>query len=161
MKKYPFPFLPLDNIVLELDHTSKEQVFETMSQLFNEHHGIAYDMIKRNLLAREQLGSTALGAGVAIPHAKIKGLKQPVAALVRLAKPIAFDAPDDQAVSLFIFLLVPENATQQHLDILAEIAQLLSDPLKRQQLATESNPATIHDLLVNQLQSAYTSDHKQ
>ena len=77
-----------------------------------------------NLFARESLGSTGLGAGVAIPHGRIKGLKQPLAAFMRLAEPIPFESPDGKPVSLLIFLLVPEQATQQHLEILSEIAQL-------------------------------------
>ncbi len=147
--KYLASFFRSDNIVLELDHTSTEQVFTAIGTLFEHHHGIAHDVVTQNLLAREQLGSTALGAGVAIPHGRIKGLKQPVAALMRLTQPIAFGAPDGEPVALFIFLLVPEHATQQHLEILSEIAQLLSDPEKRKQLTTEANPATIYHLLTS------------
>ncbi len=88
-------------------------------------------LITDNLFARERLGSTGLGHGVAIPHGRIKGLKAPMAALFQLAHPIGFDAPDELPVNLLIFLLVPEAATQKHLEILSEIAELLSDaPLR-------------------------------
>ena len=84
-------------------------------------------LITDSLFARERLGSTGLGHGVAIPHGRIKGLKAPMAAVFQLASPIGFDAPDEQPVNLLIFLLVPEAATQKHLEILSEIAELLSD----------------------------------
>lgn len=142
-------FFPPENMVLELDYTSTEQIFTAIGMLFENNSSLAHDIVTQNLLAREQIGSTALGAGVAIPHGRIKGLKQPVGALMRLTHPIAFDAPDGEPVTLFIFLLVPEHATQQHLEILSEIAQLLSDPKKRQQLATETNPAMVHQLLTS------------
>ena len=94
-----------------------------------------------NLFARERLGSTGLGHGVAIPHGRIKGLKNPLAAVLRVQQPIAFDAPDDEPVSLLIFLLVPEAATQRHLEILSEIAEMLSDRTLRERLKTEPDAA--------------------
>jgi PTS system nitrogen regulatory IIA component len=93
------------------------------------------------------LGSTALGAGVAIPHGRVKGLKQPIAAFIKLKEPIEFAAPDGEAVSILIFLLVPEKATQQHLEILSSIAQLLSDPDARKSLANETRPEQVCHLL--------------
>ncbi|CAB3726337.1 hypothetical protein LMG22037_05200 [Paraburkholderia phenoliruptrix] len=77
----------------------------------------------------------------------LKGLKQPLAAFVRLAEPIPFESPDGQPVSLLIFLLVPEQATQQHLEILSEIAQLLSDRDARERLHTEQDRESLHRLL--------------
>jgi PTS system nitrogen regulatory IIA component len=70
-----------------------------------------------------------------------------MAAVFQLLKPIGFDAPDDKAVTLLIFLLVPEAATQKHLEILSEIAELLSDPAMRQRLTTSTDAAQLHDLL--------------
>ncbi|MDZ4055860.1 MAG: PTS sugar transporter subunit IIA, partial [Polynucleobacter sp.] len=99
------------------------------------------------LNAREDLGSTALGAGVAIPHGRVKGLKEPIAALMRLIDPIEFAAPDGAPVSTLIFLLVPEKATQQHLEILSSIAQLLSDPEARDKIAHENDPEKVCQLL--------------
>jgi PTS system nitrogen regulatory IIA component len=126
-------FLPLENVVVGLSVTSK--------------NGIARSTVTDNLFARERLGSTGLGEGVAIPHGRIKGLKQPLAAFVRLADPIPFESPDGQPVSLLIFLLVPEQATQQHLEILSEIAQLLSDREARERLHTEEDREALHRLL--------------
>jgi PTS system nitrogen regulatory IIA component len=81
---------------------------------------------------------------VAIPHGRIKGLKEAVAAFVRVAEPIPFDAPDGQPVALMVFLLVPEQATQQHLDILSELAQMLSDKSFRETLLTATDAQAVH-----------------
>ncbi|MGH8805694.1 MAG: PTS sugar transporter subunit IIA, partial [Polaromonas sp.] len=79
----------------------------------------------------------------------IKGLKAPMAAVFLLQAPIGFDAPDEQAVALLIFLLVPEAATQKHLEILSEIAELLSDSTLREQLKTSTNAAALHHLIAS------------
>jgi nitrogen PTS system EIIA component len=140
-------YLPLENVVVGLSVTSKKRVFEQAGLIFENQNGIARSTVTDNLFARERLGSTGLGEGVAIPHGRIKGLKQPLAAFVRLADPIPFESPDGQPVSLLIFLLVPEQATQQHLEILSEIAQLLSDRVTRERLHTEENREALHSLL--------------
>lgn len=141
--------LPIENVVLDLAVTSKKRVFEQAGLIFENQNGIARSVVTDNLFARERLGSTGLGEGVAIPHGRIKGLKQAYAAFVRLAEAIPFEAPDALPVSLLIFLLVPEQATQQHLEILSEIAQLLSDPAVRRQLATGADAGEVHRLLTN------------
>ena len=97
----------------------------------------------------EAHGEIGLGHGVAIPHGRIKGLKNPLAAVLRVQQPIPFDAPDDQPVSLLIFLLVPEAATQRHLEILSEIAEMLSDRELRERLKTEDDAAKVHELISN------------
>ena len=139
--------LPPGNINLDVSVTSKKRVFEQAGLLFENNHGVARATVTDNLFARESLGSTGLGAGVAIPHGRIKGLKQPLAAFMRLAEPIPFESPDGKPVALLIFLLVPEQATQQHLEILSEIAQLLSDREMREGLATLPTPDDVHQLL--------------
>lgn len=139
--------LPTQNIALNVNVTSKKRVFEQAGLLFENNHGIARAVVTDNLFARESLGSTGLGAGVAIPHGRVKGLKQPLAAFMRLAEPIPFESPDGKPVTLLIFLLVPEQATQQHLEILSEIAQLLSDRMMRETLATTGEAQEIHRLL--------------
>jgi PTS system nitrogen regulatory IIA component len=112
-------------------------------------HAIARGIVTDNLFARERLGSTGLGHGVAIPHGRIKGLKNPLAAVLRVQQPIPFDAPDDEPVLLLIFLLVPEAATQRHLEILSEIAEMLSDRELRERLKTEATAAGVHKLIAD------------
>lgn len=81
----------------------------------------------RDLLARERLGSTGLGSGVAVPHCRTQ-CEQPLAAFMRLAQPIDFDAPDDQRVDLMFTLAVPSDAAQVHLDIFSVLVSVLNEP---------------------------------
>ena len=139
----------LDCITLDSPSKNRAEVFIDAGKLFAKQIGIDADQVVEFLDAREALGSTALGAGVAIPHGRVKGLKQPIAAFVRLKNPIDFAAPDGEAVSILIFLLVPEKATQEHLEILSSIAQLLSDADARKILSTESDSGKICQLIQN------------
>ena len=141
--------LPPSNILLEVEATSKKRAFEQAGLLFENQHAIARGVVTDNLFARERLGSTGLGHAVAIPHGRIKGLKNPLAAVVRVSQPIGFDAPDDEPVKLLIFLLVPEAATQRHLEILSEIAEMLSDRELRERLKTEPDTAKLHQLIAD------------
>jgi nitrogen PTS system EIIA component len=134
--------LPLARVLVDVDATSKKRAFEEAGLLFENLHGLSRALVTDSLFARERLGSTGLGHGVAIPHGRIKGLKSPMAAVLRLMHPIGFDAVDDAPVHVLIVLLVPEAATQKHLEILSEIAELLSDKTMRDSLkATESADA--------------------
>ena len=137
----------LDRIALNSPCKNRAEVFAAVGQLFAEQAGLEAQALVGFLDAREDLGSTALGAGVAIPHGRVKGLKNPIAAFVKLKEPIEFAAPDGEAVSILIFLLVPEKATQQHLEILSSIAQLLSDQDARKSLASEDSPEKVCQLL--------------
>ena len=136
--------LPPSNILLDLEVTSKKRLFEQAGLLFENNQGIARSLVFDSLFARERLGSTGLGQGVAIPHGRIKGLREPVGGFVRLSTPVAFDAPDGRPVSLIFVLLVPEHATELHLQILSELAQMLSDRELRDQLATDADPGNLH-----------------
>ena len=139
--------LPPAQVLVSVEATSKKRAFEEAGLLFENQHGMNRALITDSLFARERLGSTGLGHGVAIPHGRIKGLKAPMAAVFQLHTPIGFDAPDEQAVALLIFLLVPEAATQKHLEILSEIAELLSDSALREKLKVTADAAALHQLL--------------
>ena len=139
--------LPARNIVLDLVVTSKKRAFEQASLLFENNDGIERAAVFESLFNRERLGSTALGGGIAVPHGRVKGIKHSAAAFFRLARPITFDAPDRQPVSQLLFLVTPEAETQQHLDILAEVAQRLSEPSLRERLLTEVDPRVVQQLL--------------
>lgn len=143
--------LPPSNVVLDLAATSKKRAFEQAGLLFENHNGIARTAVFQSLIARERLGSTALGHEVAVPHGRIKDLKEPCAAFIRLTEPVRFDATDGRAARLLFILLVPENATQTHLELLAEIARLMSDADIRHSLATETDTAVVHELLTRPL----------
>ncbi len=127
--------LPPENVLLDLEATSKKRVFERVGLLFENNQGIARSTVFEALFAREKLGSTGLGHGIAVPHGRIKGLKEAKGAFVRLASPVPFESPDGQPVSLLFVLLVPEHATDQHLQILSELAELFSDRASRESLS--------------------------
>lgn len=141
--------LPPSNVLLELEVTSKKRVFEQIGLLFENNHGIARSVVFDSLFSRERLGSTGLGQGVAVPHGRIKGLTEAVAAFVRLASPIGFESPDGKPVQLLVFLLVPEQATQMHLEILSELAQMLSNRALRDALLAEPSASAVHSLLTH------------
>jgi len=145
--------LPVAQVLVRVDATSKKRAFEEIGLLFENLHGLNRSLVTDSLFARERLGSTGLGHGVAIPHGRIKGLKAPMAAVVQLAQPIVFDAPDQVPVKLMIFLLVPEVATQKHLETLSEIAEMLSDPDLRLKMAESPAVQDLHQLIA-QWQSA-------
>lgn len=139
--------LPVEQVLVSVEVTSKKRAFEEAGLLFESLHGLSRALVTDSLFARERLGSTGLGHGVAIPHGRIKGLKAPMAAVFQLAQPIGFDAPDEQPVQLLIFLLVPEAATQKHLEILSEIAELLSDGGLRDRIKCSDSRDVLHGLI--------------
>ncbi|NNM63678.1 MAG: PTS transporter subunit EIIA [Burkholderiales bacterium] len=139
--------LPLAHVQMNVEASSKKRAFEHAGLLFENNLGLARAVVTDNLFARERLGSTGLGQSVAIPHGRIKGLKQPSAALLRLATPVPFEAPDNLPVQLLVFLLVPEAASAKHLEILSTIAEMLSDDGFRQRLLDAPDAIQAHRLV--------------
>ncbi|MGH8727756.1 MAG: PTS IIA-like nitrogen regulatory protein PtsN [Burkholderiales bacterium] len=139
--------LPLENVLIDLDVSSKKRVFEQVGLLFENNQNISRSEVFDNLFTREKLGSTGLGHGIAIPHGRVKGLKDAIGAFVRLKVPIAFDAPDGKPVNLIFVLLVPERATDLHLQILSELAQMFSDRELRESLLQARDAAAAHQLI--------------
>lgn len=154
------PLLPLANVMLDLDVSSKKRVFEQVGLLFENHHSIARSTVFESLFAREKLGSTGLGQGIAIPHGRIKGLKEALGALVRMQQPIPFDAPDGQNVSLVFVLLVPDRATELHLQILSELAQMFNDRAFRERMLGAQSAAELHQI-ITEWQPDAASQHSQ
>lgn|SRR5574343_419397 len=138
--------LPQQNVLADMDVSSKKRLFEQVGLLVENSHGIARSEIFDSLFAREKLGSTGLGQGVAIPHGRVKGLKDATGVFIRLANPIPFDAPDGKPVNLLFVLLVPEQATDLHLQVLSELAQLFSSRSLRDKMAS-CDTATLYALL--------------
>lgn len=136
-------FLFPENIFLDLRATNKLQAFAQIAELLEREHQINRTLIYETLCVREELCSTGLGQGVAIPHAQITELMQPIAAFVRLAKPIAFNAPDELPVTEFFVLLLPARTTYVHLQILADVVGKLCDQNFRDKLTAASHPLAI------------------
>ena len=139
--------LPLNHVLLGLDVGSKKRLFEQIGLLFENSRQIPRARVFDSLFDREKLGSTGLGFGVAIPHGRIKTLKEPVCAFVRTAAPIPFEAPDGAPVSLVFAMLVPEHATEVHLEILSELAQMFSDGSLRAALASTDDIQAAHRMI--------------
>jgi PTS system nitrogen regulatory IIA component len=135
------------HVVTDLPVSSKKRLFEQAGLLFENQDGIGRSLVFDSLFARERLGSTGLGQGIAIPHGRIKGLKEAVGAFVRLAQPVAFDAPDGNPVGLAFVLLVPEKATEKHLQLLSELAQMFSDKALREAMSAAPDAAALHQLI--------------
>ena len=125
---FPANFLTADRISCQSGAASKKRVLEELGGLLAASaEGLLKDRVFDKLLERERLGSTGLGQGIALPHARIKGVEDARGAFVQLQSAVDFDAIDDQPVDLVFGLLVPEEATQKHLDLLAKLATLFSD----------------------------------
>lgn len=135
--------LSLPHVALDVEVRDKRDALERAAGLFQNIQGSGGSRVVDCLMAREQLGSTGLGKGVAIPHGRLRGLKRAAAAIIRLKGAIEFGSPDGQPVRLLVVLLVPEHATEEHLEILSELAQMLSEPSMRDQLMTVVQPAAL------------------
>ena len=135
------------HVLVDLPASSKKRLFEQAGLLFENHDGIGRALVFDSLFAREKLGSTGLGQGVAIPHGRIKGLKEALGAFIRLTQPIPFDSPDGAPVTLVFVLLVPEKATEKHLQILSELAQMFSDRALREAMGTAPDAAALFQLV--------------
>ncbi len=124
----PEELLTEKRISLDDPVNSKKKVLERLAELLTvEGRPPRSEQIYEKLLERERLGSTGLSQGVALPHARVQGLREPRGALLRLRQPVDFDALDGTPVDLVFGLLVPQEATEEHLALLAELAQFFAD----------------------------------
>ncbi len=137
-----------DCIRLDVDATSKKRVLELASQLLA---GTDESLSRRGvfdcLIAREKLGSTGLGHGVAIPHGRLAGLDKTIGVFLRTQKGVDFDAPDKEPVDLVFALLVPEQSTEEHLQVLASIASYFNSGRSRDALRVEISTDEACELL--------------
>ena len=140
--------LPVSHIILDAEISSKKRLFECVAQLFAEQSGLSQTEVFDCLIARERLGSTALGQGVAMPHGRHSGVPAATGAFVRLKEPIEFDAPDNKPVSLVFVLLVPEAATGEHLALLSHLAKLFNEKSVREALRSCQTPEEARALLL-------------
>lgn len=128
--------------------SSKKRALEQLSQLLTQNtSSITAEEIFDRLVGRERLGSTGLGHGVAIPHGRMDGLQAPTAACIRLESGVDYDAPDHKTVDLMVALLVPEEATDEHLQLLAQLAEMFSDHDFTQKLRETRNSQELYQLL--------------
>ena len=133
--------------MLELDGTTADQAIGAIARFMAARHGLPGDSVRAALAERERIGSTALGCGIAIPHARLKRLSREVAVFVRPTMPVLFDAPDGKPVTDMLVLLVPWEATEEHLLILAEIAAMFGDRQFRDDLRTCTTREQVYAML--------------
>ena len=132
-----------------LQSTSKKRLLEDIAHLIHDSiPGLGVDAMFTNFTAREKLGSTALGCGIAIPHCRLANCEQITGALVHLTIPVNFDAVDGQAIDTVFALVVPEQAAQEHLDVLAALAALFSQAEFCQAMRTVGSNRELYDIAV-------------
>lgn len=140
--------LGLGDIHLDVDVSDKARLLQRIASLLAQRLGLSDAEVLESLAAREQLGSTGLGHGIAIPHARMPQCYAVAGVFARTTIAIPFDAPDHKPVSLFLALVVPKQATERHLQLLATAATMFNDRGFRERLRTESDPGRIRELLM-------------
>lgn len=143
-------YLTSSCIALDQRISSKKKVLECLvNMLCDEHRCLDKDILFKKLIEREHLGSTAMGKGIAIPHCRITDLEQPVVGLLGLADGVDYDAPDEISVRLFLALVVPEEANQHHLNLLADIARKMNNDTISHPLLNMTDAPSVLKLLRN------------
>jgi PTS system nitrogen regulatory IIA component len=140
--------LTADHIRYDIAISSKKRLLEELAGLLSQQRtALDKDTVCRTLTERERLGSTGIGGGIALPHGRLNGINECIAAAIRLKEPLDFNAPDEQPIGLAIALLVPADATKQHLQILAELARLFHDAERRDKILKAPDIAGLVALL--------------
>ncbi|MEM7021873.1 MAG: PTS sugar transporter subunit IIA [Pseudomonadota bacterium] len=137
-----------ENVVLNLQScSSKRQVLRELARRGGGAAGMEQQTLLDALTERERLGTTGIGHGIAIPHARLEGLDRLVGMFVRLDQPVDFEALDEQPSDLIFLLLAPSNAEADSLKALARISRMLRDQGLRQRLRKESDPRAVYRML--------------
>lgn len=140
-------WLQPENILLDVDVRDARHALEVAAAEIARAHGLDRELILHMLWRREQVGSTGLGNGFAIPHARIAGITRPTTLFMRTKAPIAFDAPDGKPVSELLTIMVPpDGADDDHLRLLALVSRLFSDPRFRAQLERAPDSAAAAEI---------------
>lgn len=150
-------YLTIDAVRLDVDVTSRKRLFEEAAFAVETAYGEDHDAVFDALMARERLGSTALGNGCAIPHGRLASLTSPAIVLLRTKTPISYDAPDNRPVRLFMTILVPSKDPQAHLTLLKETAALFSDKVVLQKILAASEALAVCKLIAD-WQSPFEGD---
>ena len=142
--------LPTERVLCQHESRSKKSVLTTIVELFHQSlNHLETTPLFDAYIARERLGSTALGRGIAIPHIRVESVNQPMMALLQLKQGIDFGAEDKQPVDIIVALLVPDHHAKEHLNLLAELAQSLSQSSVRRQLREAKTVKQLHQRFIN------------
>ncbi len=140
--------LSTGRIRLNVSAPSKKRMLEELAGLMSHNRSDLHrDTVFQVLNERERLGSTGIGDGIALPHGRLNGLTEPLAAVIRLRQALDFDSVDDKPIQLIVGLLVPANATEQHLNILASLAETFNDRERRETILRARDAQTLFTLL--------------
>lgn len=142
--------LPLQHIELDVEISSKKRLFEEIGALLEKEAGLLAAQVFECLFQREKLGSTGLGHGVAIPHGRLDSVEKATGVFIRTKNPVPFDSADGKPVSFVFALLVPENATGGHLEILSSLAGKFSSKTVREALLGAANPEEVLAILTQE-----------
>lgn len=140
-----------ERVACDIDVSSKKRALEKISDIIvsDGSTDVPVQEVVDSLMAREKLGSTGIGSGVAIPHGRLKNSNKTIAAFLQLHEGIDYDAIDNQQVDLLFALLVPEDSTDEHLKILAELAELFSNKAIRDKLRETKDNKQLCDMLTH------------
>jgi len=140
--------LSTSRIRLNVSAPSKKRMLEELAGLLSHNRpDLHRDTVFQVLNERERLGSTGIGDGIALPHGRLNGLTEPLAAVIRLRQALDFDSVDDRPIQLIVGLLVPANATEQHLNILASLAETFNNTEQREAIFRARDAQTLFALL--------------
>ncbi|MDW6002863.1 PTS IIA-like nitrogen regulatory protein PtsN [Vibrio mangrovi] len=142
--------LSLDCTKSAVQCSSKKRALEIISEIAANHTGQNATELFENMLSREKVGSTGIGNGIAIPHARMSISENAVAVLIQCEEPIDFDAIDNRPVDILFALFVPEEQCQAHLKTLSSMAERLNDKQVLKQLRKAENDQKLYDIMVNQ-----------
>ncbi len=147
--------LTIDNILTpeltlcRVPGSSKKRILEHISEeIHRRHPELSDNQIFNNLVSRERLGSTGIGQGIAIPHCRLEGCDQVIGVLVTLEEGVAFDAIDNQPVDLLFTLIVPKEATSEHLELLSQLAEKFNDHGFCDQLRQCADSNTLYNRMI-------------
>jgi PTS system nitrogen regulatory IIA component len=146
--------LDVDAIIPQVNAPSKRQALALIADVASRRFGLKAPEVLDALLEREQLGSTGVGHGVGVPHARLNGLERMRGVFVRLETPIEFKAVDEQPVDLLFALFAPADAGAEHLRALARVSRILRRPALREQLRQSHTADALFALLVQEQESS-------
>lgn len=151
--------LPPERALFGVPGGSKKRVLEFFSTFIAQNTpSLDSQEVFSRLVGRERLGSTGIGHGVAIPHARNPHCKSPLAGFLKLSEPVDFDAIDGEPVDLVFVLLVPEQADDAHLALLGQVAAVMNDPSTRQQLRKSETQRQLYDTLLEAIRRHASED---
>ena len=147
-------FVTPDRVLLELRAPSKRQLFQDLAAAVERASGVDQAVALAALVQREKLGTTGIGDGAAVPHARLKGLPGLLGFFARLAKPVDYDSLDDVPVDLVFLLVAPEDENAEQLKALARVARLLRDPALTARLRREDDVDVVHGIVTGRAPAA-------